>query len=176
MFDWVTDSGPVVFALVIFGLRIINMMFRTLRTLAIVRKKTGIVFLIGLLQSSSFVLSMVFAINDLDNILNLSAYALGFATGNVIGMMIEERLAFGYVNLTIMSAEAGLEIAERLRAEGHAVTEILAHGKDGDVTVLESGVEKKFTHDIQDIVLEIDPAAFITSRNIQPLASGFWHV
>ena len=152
------------------------MMFRTLRTLAIVRKKTGIVFLIGLLQSSSFVLSMVFAIQDITNLLNLSAYAFGFATGNVFGMMVEERLAFGYVNLTIMSADAGHAIAERLRAEGHAVTEILAHGKDGEVTVLESGVEKKYTHDVQEIVLEVDPGAFITSRNIQPLASGFWHV
>lgn len=169
------NVNPWLFAFVIFAVRVLNVALDTVRMLTLVRGMRGATWILGFLQTFLFVLALGSVINDLDNPLNIIAYSVGFATGSVIGMMIEKRLAFGYINITIVSPKHGPEIARRLRAEGHAVTEIPARGKDGMVEILECSVQRKFAQDVQDLVQEIDSTAFITSRDIQRIWRGFWH-
>ena len=169
-----TNFNPWMFALVIFILRVLNIGLDTIRMLTVVRGMRGLTWILGFLQTIVFVLALGSVINDLDNPLNIIAYSTGYATGNVIGMMIEQRLAFGYVNITVISSKRGQEIAERLRKEGHAVTEIPARGKDGTVEILECSAQRKYAQDVQELVRKIDSTAFITSRDIQRVRRGFW--
>lgn len=161
-------------ALLIFIMRVLNMTLDTLRMMVVMRGMKTLTFILGFFQTAVFVLALGSVINDLNNPLNTIAYSLGFATGNVVGMMIEKRLALGSVNITIMSPTNGQQIAETLRGKGHAVTEIPARGKDGSVEVLECSVQRKFAKEVQDIALDADPDAFITSRDIQRIWRGYW--
>jgi len=161
-------------AFAIFFLRLLNMTLDTVRMLTVVRGMRTVTWILGVLQTTVFVIAFGSVINDLDNVLNIAAYSTGFATGNVIGMMIEKRLAFGYLNITIVSSKQGRELAEKLRAHGHAVTEIPARGMDGSVEILECSVQRKLAQDVRNIALEIDPDAFITSRDIQRVWRGYW--
>jgi len=158
----------------IFTLRVLNMAIDTVRMLTVMRGMRTVTWILGVFQTALFILAFGSVINDLDNLLNIAAYSVGFATGNVMGMMIEKRLAFGYINITIISSSHGQELAEKLRAQGHAVTEISAQGKDGTVKVLECSVQRKLAQEVQDIALEIEPKAFITSRDIQRVWRGYW--
>jgi uncharacterized protein YebE (UPF0316 family) len=142
--------------------------------LTVVRGMRTITWILGVVQTVLFVVALGSVIKDLDNPLNILSYSVGFATGNVIGMMIEKRLAFGFINMTIISSARGQELAEQLRADGHAVTEIPARGKDGTVEILETSVQRKYAPGVQELVMQIDPSAFITSRDIQPLHRGYW--
>ena len=54
-----------------------------------------------------FVIAITTVLAQLDNPLNVFGYAAGFATGNVLGMLIEERLAVGHIQLTIFSTNRG---------------------------------------------------------------------
>ena len=89
-------------------------------------------------------------------------------------MIIEERLAFGFVHITVVSSKHGAKIAKSLRKHGHAVTEIQAQGKDGAVTLLETSVQRKHMKNVREIICKSDDRAFITTRDIQPLHRGFW--
>ena len=106
--------------------------------------------------------------------LNIIGYAAGFATGVVIGMTIEERLAIGHIHMRIISSRRGSRIAERIREEGYAVTEVPARGKDGMVTMLNCSVLRKNVGRVRNMVNEIDSEAFITSEDIRPVRRGFW--
>ena len=90
-----------------------------------------------------FVMAIGSVLNNLDNFLNVLGYAAGFATGNVLGMLIEERLAIGHIRLTIISPGAGDGNGRPLRSGGYAMTEIPARGKDGMVTMLNCSVLRK---------------------------------
>ena len=158
----------------IFFTRVLNMALDTVRMLTVVRGMRTITWVLGVLQTALFVLALGTVMNDLNNPLKIAAYSIGFATGNVIGMMIEKRLAFGFVNMTIISSLRGQELAEKLREQGHAVTEIPARGKDGSVEILECSLQRKFAPEIQQSVLDCDPTAFITSRDIQRIWRGYW--
>jgi uncharacterized protein YebE (UPF0316 family) len=158
----------------IFISRVLNMALDTVRMLTVVRGMRTITWVLGVLQTMLFVVALGSVMNDLSNPIKILAYSFGFATGNVIGMNIEKRLAFGFINMTIISSIRGQELAERLRSQGHAVTEIPARGKDGSVEILECSVQRKFAQEMQQTVLEIDPSAFITSRDIQKVWRGYW--
>jgi len=168
------DPNVLLIAFGIFTVRVFNMALDTVRMLTVVRGMRTVTWILGFMQTVLFVIALGSVINDLNNPLNIIAYATGFATGNVIGMMIEKRLAFGYINLTIISSKRGQALAENLRERGHAVTEIPARGKDGTVEILECSVLRKFAPDVMELAREIDPSAFITSRDIQRLWRGYW--
>lgn len=169
-----SSSNVWIVAAVIFAVRVLNMALDTVRMLTVLRGMRLMTWILGVLQTALYVLALGPVVKDLGNPLNIIAYSVGFATGNVIGMMIEKRLAFGFINITVISPQFGHILAVKLRDRGHAVTEIPARGKDGTVDVLECSVQRKFAKEVQDIVLDCDPTAFITSRDIQRVWRGYW--
>jgi len=110
----------------------------------------------------------------MDNFLNIIAYAAGFATGNVVGMIIENRLAVGHINMTIFSPMAGPRIADALRNAGFAATEVSGRGRNGMVSVLHVAVLRKRVDEVEKIVLEKDKDAFVTAQDVRPIRRGFW--
>ena len=68
----------------------------------------------------------------------------------------------------------GAAIAERLRAEGYAVTEIPACGKNGMVTMLAVSVKRKSIDRVRTMVNDVDAEALITAEDIRPVRHGFW--
>lgn len=170
----VFTPDALIFAAIIFGLRALNQSMDTIRILAMMRGRKLIAWLLGFTQSVIFILTLGRVINDMDNLLNVIVYGAGFATGNVFGIWLEGRLAFGYFNVRIISPKRGTAIVERLRKEGYAVTEIPARGKDGAVSLLNSSVRRRDVSKMRKIVEEVDENAFITGEEMRPLLRGFW--
>ncbi|UCE00908.1 MAG: DUF2179 domain-containing protein [Chloroflexota bacterium] len=158
----------------IFALRVTDMTLDTLRVLFVMRGRKSISWVLGFFQAAVYVVAIGSVLRDLSNPLNIIGYAAGFATGVVAGMAVEERLAIGHVHMRIISSRRGSGIAERLRLEGYAVTEVPARGKDGTVTMLNCSVLRKDIKKIRVMVNEVDPEAFITSEDIRPVRRGFW--
>jgi uncharacterized protein YebE (UPF0316 family) len=159
---------------IIFGLRVTDMTLDTLRVLFVMRSRKFVAWILGFFQALVFVIAITSVLRDLSNPLNILGYAAGFATGVVVGMAIEQRLAIGHVHMRVISPTRGTGIAEKLRGEGYAVTEVPARGKDGMVTMLNCSVLRKETKRIRSMVNEVDPDAFITSEDIRPIRRGFW--
>jgi len=158
----------------IFVLRVLNIAIDTLRFMLTMRGKRGISWILGFIESVLFVVVIGSVINDLNNILNIIGYSAGFATGTVVGMAIEKRLAIGYVHLNIISRQKGANLADTLRNANYAVTEIPAIGKDGAVSLLDCSIRRKDMKDIEQLILEADPDAFITVEDITPIKHGYW--
>jgi uncharacterized protein YebE (UPF0316 family) len=173
MDSWFTFSA-FLGAGIIFALRVTDMTLDTLRVLVMMRGRKKIAWVLGFFQASIFVIAITSVLNNLDNPLNILGYAAGFATGIVVGMTIEERLAIGHVQLSIISPRRGAALAERLRAEGYAITEISGRGKDGVVTMLNCSVLRKNVAKVQELVNEVDDSAFITAEDVRSVRRGFW--
>jgi uncharacterized protein YebE (UPF0316 family) len=160
--------------LTIFVLRVGDMSLDTLRMLFVVRGRKGIAWGLGFVQSIIFVLAITSVLSHLDNPLNVVGYAAGFATGNVVGMWIEERLAIGHVKLSIVSQRLGSALCQELRENGFGVTEIPARGRDGMVSMLSVSILRKDVPRIQTIIHATDPEAFVIAEDVRPLRRGFW--
>ncbi len=99
--------------LIIFSLRIVDISFYTIRILMVMRGRKGLAWIFAFFQASVYVIALRFVLSDLGNWGKTLGYAAGFATGLVVGMAIEERLAIGYSHLRIISSLARGRISRR---------------------------------------------------------------
>ncbi len=173
--DILLSSQAWLSAGLIFILRVSDMTLDTLRVLFVMRGKKKIAWILGFFQSAIFVLAIGKVLTQLNNPLNILGYAAGFATGNVVGMIIEERIAIGHININIISPHRGSAIVTHLRQSGYAVTELSGRGKDGMVSLINCSVLRKQVDSVRQLVNEIDTEAFITAEDVRPLRHGFWH-
>jgi uncharacterized protein YebE (UPF0316 family) len=168
------SQTAIMAAAFIFFLRVADMTLETLRVLFVMRGRKGPAWFLGFFQAGIFVTAIGTVLANVSNPLSIIGYAAGFATGNVMGMFIEERLAIGHILMSIISSRRGSAIAEELRKEGYAVTEIPARGKDGMVSLLNCSVLRKKVTEVRKMVMKIDDSAFITADDIQPIRRGYW--
>ena len=174
MFDFLLSPSAWLNAFLVFGLRITDMSLDTLRVLFVVRGQKTVAWILGFFQSAVFVIAITRVLADLSNPLVVLGYAAGFATGNVLGILVEERLAVGHIQLQIVSRLRSPAVAKALRANGYGVTEISARGKDGTVRLLTASVLRKDADRARKIAHQADENAFITSEDVRPVRRGFW--
>lgn len=174
-FFTVTQSF-LISALVIFALRVIDMSIDTMRLLFVIRGKKLFVWILGAAQATVFFLAVSQALRGEANILTTFGYAFGFATGNLIGMIIEEKLAIGFQRVTITSQnDPENEIARDLRESGYGVTEMKAYGRNGEVVMMHVNCKRKQVEHVETIVFKHDERAFITVEDFMPVRqTGFW--
>lgn len=174
MFELIAFSNIWVGALVIFGLRVLNMTLDTMRMLFMLRGKKTLSWVFGFFVSIIYVVLLTSILSNLNSVLYIVSYAAGFATGGVVGMWIEERMAIGFTHIQIISSRRGVVLAQTLREGGFGVTEIPARGKDGMVSMLNLSVRRNQVADIETIINECDAEAFVTSEDVRPMRRGFF--
>src|SRR5690625_2744365 len=121
-----------------------------------------------------YILGLSIVLDNLSEIQNIIAYAVGFALGIIIGSKIEERLALGYITVSVVSTNPHLPFTKTLRKEGFGVTSWKSSGMDGDRLSLQILAPRKQEIYLYKLVTEIDPKAFIVSYEPKHIQGGFW--
>jgi uncharacterized protein YebE (UPF0316 family) len=157
------DYPTIILGIIIFFARVTDVSMGTMRTISIVQGRTKIAFLLGFLEVSMWLVVISAVIHRIAEKPILGVfYALGFSTGNVVGIVLEKRMAFGHIILRIISMRSGREMAEKIRESGHAVTTFQGEGLSGPVTLLFVACRRKEQGDIVQIIRHIEPDAFYT--------------
>jgi uncharacterized protein YebE (UPF0316 family) len=159
--------------LLIFSLRIVDVSLATLRMLLSVRGLKMAAPVIGFFEVLIWVFAVGNAIRFLDSPLHLLGYAGGFATGTLVGLWIEEKMAFGLSTVRIMSQHGGVEIAEALRDQGFGVTEFAGHGRQGRVEVVYAVMRRRDLPFVFEQVGVWDPGAFVTVEEPRTIHRGW---
>ncbi len=155
------DAATLLTGVLVFLARVADVSMGTLRTISIVRGRTKTAFLFGFVEVSLWLVVIAAVLGQIASrpILGIF-YALGFSTGNVVGILLERRIAFGNVVLRLISAERGAEIAAAIRAAGFPVTTFTGQGMSGPVTLLYAVSRRKDIRQITDIIRKIESDAF----------------
>lgn len=158
----------------LFCLRIVDMSLFTVRFMLTMRGKRLLAWLFAFGGSLAYVIGVRSVLSNMSDWGKMLGYGFGYASGMLVGMWLEERIAVGYVQYRIVSLGRGPALIERLRAAGFAVTELPGRGRDGTVTLLQCSVPRRRAPDLERLALDEDPAAFITAQDVRPLQRGYW--
>lgn len=161
--------GPVL----IFVLRIFDVSLSTLRILLSVRNQRVMVPIIGFFEVLIWIFAVGSAIRNLESVWHVLGYAGGFATGNIVGLWIEGKLAIGLATLRIISRAGGVELAESLRERGYGVTEFFGQGREGRVEIVYTAVARREIPRVLDEVQRWDPDAFVTVEEPREIRRGW---
>lgn len=161
-------------AFLIMIMRICDVSIGTVRTILVVQGKKYYAGFAGMIEVLIWVFAIRYIFQHLDHIQNLFGYAIGFGIGNILGITIEQKIGFGYAQLSIISRKASAEIARALRHEKHGVTVLPAQGVTGEVSIVVVIVPRKYQKKIIALIESIDDKAFITVQHSLPYR-GFIH-
>lgn len=165
---WALPYGP----LLIFGLRVIDVSLDTMRVLLAVRGKRSVAPFLGFFQAFVWIFAVGNAIKHLDSWWHILGYAAGYGMGTFVGITIEQALAYGLSTVRVVSQHGGIEIAEALRERGYGVTEMVGRGREGQVEIINSVVQRQHLEEVMAIVERWDPTAFVTVEEPRVLRGG----
>jgi uncharacterized protein YebE (UPF0316 family) len=154
----VSPFGP----LLIFFMRIGDVSLATVRMLMIMRNAKLWAPVIGFFEVLIWILAAGTAIQHLESPWHILGYAGGFAAGNWVGLMLEDRLALGIASVQVFTRSHGRELAEAMRVFGLGVTQLSGQGKDGPVEMVYSVVKRKDMPTVMGLVKDLAPNAFIS--------------
>jgi uncharacterized protein YebE (UPF0316 family) len=166
--SWTTVGN----ALLIFLLRVTDVSMGTVRTIMIMRGMRKWAALIGFVEVSIWVVAISRVITNLDTVWNVIGYSGGFATGTLLGMWIENKLALGYVDVRIISMTKGQEIVQIIRQAGYGATRLQAEGQSGPVCVISAVAPRKQATDIIRLANKVDATAFVTIEEARHVVRG----
>jgi uncharacterized protein YebE (UPF0316 family) len=159
--------------LVIFLLRLGDVPIGTLRTILMVQGRKIPVALLAVVEASIYLLAIGTVLaGGLHSPFQVIGYALGFASGTVLGMFIEGWLAFGMVLVRIISAKSQV-LREKLREEQFGVTAVRGEGKGGEVYILFVVLKRRRKRSLRKAVRIVDPHAFVTVEPVGEAHGGY---
>jgi uncharacterized protein YebE (UPF0316 family) len=166
-----TDNIFVAFIL-IFGLRICDVSMGTVRTVFIMQGRKLWATIIGFFEVLIFITAIREVMGNLDNPVLMVAYAGGFAAGTMLGLLLEEKLAFGQSQLRIFSRGNGLAIARKLWDADFGATVVPGIGRDGPVDLVFSITKRHTIPEIVRLATEADKDCVVNINDSRYLYRG----
>ena len=164
----------IVLPLMIFFARICDVTLGTLRVIFVTRGKKYIAPILGFFEVFIWIVVISQLFNNSNNMICYIAYAGGYATGNFVGMLIEERIAIGMVLMRIFLSNSGKELAEILNKNGYGVTLLRGEGSEGGVEILQVVVSRKLSSNIEKLLNEFNPNIFYVVEDVRSVQKGIF--
>jgi len=161
--------------LLIFMARICDVSIGTMRIIFVSKGKRNIAPILGFFEVLIWIIAISKIMQNLDNYVNYVAYAAGFATGNFVGMIIEEKLAMGIQMIRIFINEKGMELVTLLNKSGFGATTIEAHGAKEKIFLVYSIVHRNELERVLDIINGFNPKAFYTIEDVKAVNEGIFN-
>lgn len=165
----------LILPLLIFIARIADVSLGTIRIIFVARGMKKIAPLIGFFEILIWLLAISKIFQDLDNWVAYIAYAGGFAAGNYIGMLLEERLAIGHEMIRVITRSEAGDLVDELKDKGFGVTFIKAHGLEGEVGVVYIIVKRSMVKPALKIIQNNNPLALYTIESIRMVNREVFH-
>lgn len=165
----------ILLPLFIFVARIIDVSLGTLRIIFVTKGMRNVAPLVGFFEVLIWLLAISRIMQDLDNWACYFAYAAGFATGNFVGMFLEEKLAIGHEMIRVITRKDATNLIGELRAKGYGVTSVKAEGIEGDVAVIYIIARRSMIKTVLDDINSFNPRALYTVESIKYVNKEIFH-
>jgi len=165
----------VVLPILIFCSRIMDVSFGTLRIIFVARGKKTLAPLLGFFEVLIWLVVITSIMKFADTWICYIAYAAGYATGNYVGMLLEEKLAIGILSVRIFAPDDKAELlAKTLSDKGYGVTRVRGSGKLSDTNILHCIIRRKEYDDIISIINKIDGSLFYYAEELRHVNNGIF--
>jgi uncharacterized protein YebE (UPF0316 family) len=158
----------------IFLARICDVSIGTLRIIFVSKGRKKIAPILGFFEVLIWIIVISKIMQNLDNYINYVAYAAGFATGNFVGMIIEEKLAVGIQMIRVFTYQRGTELLNTLNSRGFGATAVEAHGAKEKVQLIYTIVQRNDLVKVLNIIDQFNPKAFYTIEDVKAVNEGIF--
>jgi uncharacterized protein YebE (UPF0316 family) len=165
------DQHTLLLGAAIFMARICDVSIGTVRTIITIQGRTTIAFFLAVIEIVIWMAVVSTVINQVkESPILVLFYAVGFATGNVVGIVVERKIAFGLSVFKVITRAKAKPLADRVRQMGQAVTVFTGEGIAGPVYELYIVCRRRDLKKLISVVMEEDPEAFYITEQARDVS------
>lgn len=162
----------VVIPLLICLARIVDVTIGTLRIIFISKGLKYLAPVMGFFEVIIWLLAIGQIMQNLGNAINYIAYGLGFAIGNYVGIVLENKISLGYVLVRIITRRSAKNLKHWLENSGRKFTIIDARSDWGLVNVIYLPMKRKEVKEVVQTVKKFNPHAFYTIEDVRNISGS----
>jgi len=162
----------LILPLMIFVARICDVSINTIRIIYMLGGRRLTATLLGFFEAFIWLLVIREIFKHLDNWLCYVAYPAGFACGIFVGMIIEEKIAYGKVIVRIITRKDVNPLIQYLNTQQFRFTKVEAEGPDGKENLVFTVLDRERLDDLLNKLKEIIPTAFYTIEKVKAAAES----
>jgi uncharacterized protein YebE (UPF0316 family) len=156
----------IILPLLIFVARITDVSINTIRIIYVLGGRRITATMLGFFESFVWLMAIRQIFEHMDNWLSYVAYPGGFACGIFIGMLIEERIAYGKVIVRIITSKDCAALLGYLNREGFRFTHVATTGPEGKENLVFTVLERERLEDLLSTLKQLLPTAFYTIEKV----------
>ncbi len=164
----------VIIPVLIFFARVLDVSLGTIRIVFISKGIKFLSALVGFFEIFVWLMALRQIMKNLDNLVCFLAYAVGFALGNFVGILIEDKLAIGQMIIKIFSKKSTKALVEALKGKGFGMTVIEGQGSQGKVRIIYLTIRRKDRKKIIQTINQFSPRAFYTIEEARSVNEGIF--
>lgn len=152
--------------LLIFTARIADVSINTIRIIYVLGGRRWTATVLGFFESLIWLMAIRQIFEHMDNWICYVAYPAGFALGIFVGMIIEERIAYGKVIVRIITRNEVNILIGHLNEKRYRYTHVNAEGEDGHENLVFTVLARDHLEDLLYYLKDILPTAFYTVEKV----------
>ena len=164
--------NPSLLPLIIFVAEVCVVTLCTVRIIFLSHRQKFLAMLLGVFEVSIWLFAIGKVMQNLSDPFCYIAFAGGFAIGNYLGVVIEQKLAIGNLVVRIITHKNGEDIVAHLKSANYGVTSLDAHGAKGPVQVILTVIPRKELSKVVGILKTCDESVFYSVDDLQSAAAG----
>lgn len=145
----------------------------TLRTICMVKNLKAATVLFGILEAMVYIFGLALVLTGNQSYFEMFVYAAGYGLGLFVGILVEQKLAIGYTSLHVNTNRDSEDMVKRLRQMGFGVTVYAGQGRYGERKRIDILTQRKREKEVIDIVLAMEPKAFIIVYEPKNFRGGY---
>lgn len=159
----------------IFLARILDVSIGTLRIISVSKGRKYFAPVLGFFEILIWLFAIKQVMSNPQHSYFYFAYAAGFACGNYVGLVMEEKLALGWNTVRIIATEEGFaRIIDELHQRGHGYTIVDGRGAKEDVKLIFTIVKRKDLRAVERMITRVAPRAFYSVDEIRSARFGIF--
>jgi len=157
----------IILPFLIFFARVCDVSLGTIRIIFVSKGIKYLAPLIGFFEILIWLLAISQIMQNLTNAYYYIFYAGGFAVGNLVGIIIEEKLSIGTVAVRIITRQDASELVKSLKKYDYGITVVDAEGSKGKVKIIFTVINRQNIQKVINLVKKYNPKAFYSIEDIR---------
>ncbi|MDI9592178.1 MAG: DUF2179 domain-containing protein [Bacteroidaceae bacterium] len=173
MFDFL-DVYPWLLPIMIFFGRIVDVSLGTLRIIFVSKGEKFLAPIIGFFEVFIWVVIISQIFTRANDLVSYLSYAAGYAAGNYIGILLEQRIAYGIVLCRIYTRKNGMELVHLLNKVNFGATMTHGKGSTSKVDIVETVINRSEMKSVERVLTEFDHDIFYVVEDVRNKQNGIF--
>lgn len=170
----IIETYPWLLPVMIFFGRICDVTLGTLRIIFVSKGEKYKAPIVGFFEVFIWVVIISQIFSQANSLVAYIAYAAGYAAGNYVGILVENRIAFGYQLLRVYTKKEALELIKVLNSKDIGATFVKGEGAVSQVHIVEIVIGRKSLNEVIGIISDFDSKVFYLVEDIRYKKEGIF--